>query len=94
MIKTGDTQSSDEDTEDEKQDQDYDDLFQHTGNFLVNKKGSSIPLARNIIDIKICTDANKEEPQQNRIKAVEFHPSARVILTAGLNQKLTLFQVT
>jgi WD40 repeat protein len=28
-----------------------------------------------------------------RLKSVEFHPSARVLLTAGLNQKLTLFQV-
>lgn len=30
---------------------------------------------------------------QARLKCVEFHPSARVMLTAGLNQKLTLFQV-
>ena len=27
------------------------------------------------------------------MKCVEFHPSARVMLTAGLNQKLSLFQV-
>lgn len=31
---------------------------------------------------------------QARLKCVEFHPSARVMLTAGLNQKLTLFQVS
>jgi hypothetical protein len=28
-----------------------------------------------------------------RLKCVEFHPSARVMLTAGLSQTLTLFQV-
>ena len=55
------------------------------------KTKSSLP--KLILDIKFCTDANKEEPHQARLKTLEFHPSARVLLTAGLNQKLTLFQV-
>lgn len=70
-------------------------IFQETGNYLANtefmKTKSSLP--KLILDIKVCTDANKEEPHQARLKTVEFHPSARVLLTAGLNQKLTLFQI-
>jgi len=37
--------------------------------------------------------AEEEEPDKARLKSVEFHPNARVMLTGGLNQKLTLFQV-
>jgi U3 small nucleolar RNA-associated protein 18 len=74
-------------------------FFQQTGNFLssstyknsVSARTSSLP--KTIVDIKTCTDANKEEPHSARLKSVEFHPSARVMLTAGLNQKLTLFQI-
>lgn len=79
--------------EDEDEQDDDESIFQHTGTFLVdkNKQRSSIP--KGILDIKICTNANKEEPHQNRLKSVEFHPTARVMLTAGLGQKLSLFQV-
>ncbi len=30
---------------------------------------------------------------QSKLRAVEFHPSAQVVLTAGMNQTLSLFQV-
>ena len=30
---------------------------------------------------------------QSRVKALEFHPSAQVALTGGMNNTLTLFQV-
>lgn len=91
--KSSDDEESDDD-EEEKEDTDDDELFQQTGNFLATKKVSSnAPLAPSVIDVKICTDANFEEPQHARLKAVEFHPNARVILTGGLDQKLNLFQV-
>jgi hypothetical protein len=93
LIKTGGAGSSEDETDNEEEDKEENELFAHTGNFLAKKKGLNVPLNKSIIDIKICTDANKEEPQQARLKAVEFHPNARVILTAGLNQKLSLFQV-
>ena len=90
----GETESEDSDTEEMS-------VFQQTGNFLndSNKKqsmggsGSVSALPKSILDAKICTDANKEEPHQTRLKSVEFHPSARVLLTAGLGQKLSLFQI-
>lgn len=84
----------DEESDDEEKEESDEEIFQQTGNFLAVKKASSnAPLAPNIIDIKICTDANFEDPQHARLKAVEFHPNARVILTGGLDQKLNLFQV-
>lgn len=93
--KKRDDDSSDED-EDLKAD-DESEFFQQTGNFLENTdKKRSQPrtlLPKTNIEIKVCTDANKEEPHQARLRSVEFHPSARVLLAAGLGQKLTLFQI-
>lgn len=60
-----------------------------TSNYLT--KSQYLP--NGILDIKRCTDANKESPHNARLKCVEFHPTARVVLTAGLNQTLTLFQI-
>ena len=71
-------------------------FFQQTGNFLVDSTrvtSATSSLPKTNLDIKVCTEANKEEPDKSRLKCVEFHPSARVMLTAGLDQKLTLFQV-
>ncbi|XP_056010780.1 U3 small nucleolar RNA-associated protein 18 homolog [Ostrea edulis] len=76
------TQSSDDDS-------DVDDLLQKTGNYLA----TSSALPRGLIDLKQCTDANKEQPSESKLKSVEFHPTAQVILTAGMNCTLNLFQV-
>lgn len=90
----GSTAQSSDDDEESEDDEDDDEMFQQTGNFLASKKSASrTPLPPNVLDIKACIDANFEEPQHASIKAVEFHPNARVILTGGLNQKLSLFQV-
>jgi U3 small nucleolar RNA-associated protein 18 len=91
-------ESSDDESSgnDEERGGDEDDFFQHTGNFLQNtdkKVKAKTALPKSTIEIKVCTDANKEEPHQARLKCVEFHPSARVLMTAGLGQKLSLFQV-
>jgi hypothetical protein len=48
-----DTESSD--AEDEQS------PFQSTGNYL-NDRRTNVALPRGVIDIKVCTDANKEEP--------------------------------
>ncbi len=92
--KSQDESSDDEDDEEEASEDE--EFFQQTGNFLQNtdkkvKVKTALPKAN--IDMKVCTDANKEEPHQARLKSIEFHPSARVLMTAGLGQKLSLFQV-
>jgi hypothetical protein len=58
--------SSDEEADQEAREED-EDYFQQTGNFLKNtdkkfKTKSALPKTN--IDIKMCTDANKEEPHQ------------------------------
>jgi U3 small nucleolar RNA-associated protein 18 len=38
-------------------------------------------------------DANKAEPSASVVRSVEFHPNGRLLLTAGLDKRLRLFQV-
>ena len=70
-----------------------DEIFHHTGTLLADRSKAKGALPKGILDVKVCTDANYEEPSQNRLKSVEFHPTARVLLAAGLDQKLRLFQI-
>ncbi|KAK3100299.1 hypothetical protein FSP39_017837 [Pinctada imbricata] len=71
------------------EDSDVDDLMQKTGNYIITS--SSLP--KGILNFKQCKDANKESTAQGKLTSVEFHPSSQVILTAGFNQTLSLFQV-
>ncbi|XP_002740511.2 U3 small nucleolar RNA-associated protein 18 homolog [Saccoglossus kowalevskii] len=68
---------------------DEDDVLKHTGDYLT----TSDKLTKDILQIKRCTHANKQKPTQGKIESVEFHPGAQVILTAGRDQTLNLFQV-
>lgn len=43
--------------------------------------------------MKKCLHANSCRPSEDRLTTVQFHPSAQVVLTAGLDQSLCLFQV-
>jgi hypothetical protein len=45
------------------EEEDEESYFQSTGTYL-NKKEAKSSLQKTNIDIKICTDANKEEPHQ------------------------------
>ncbi|XP_041736400.1 U3 small nucleolar RNA-associated protein 18 homolog [Coregonus clupeaformis] len=74
---------SDEDSED------GDDLMRKTGNFV----GSSDSLPKGIIRMKKCLHANNDRPSEDRLTTVQFHPSAQVVMTAGLDQSISLFQV-
>ncbi len=64
------SQSSSDDDDDDDDDEEMS-VFQQTGNFLsdttrknsVASNGSSY-LPKSVIDVKICADANKEEPHQ------------------------------
>ena len=38
------------------------------------------------------TDANKAEPSGAVVQSVEFHPNGQLLLTAGLDKRLRLFQ--
>ncbi|XP_019398350.1 PREDICTED: U3 small nucleolar RNA-associated protein 18 homolog [Crocodylus porosus] len=73
-----------DDSEDEE-----DDLLQKTGNFV----SISESLPKGILQMKNCLNANNERPSYAKLTTVQFHPSAQVILTAGLDQSVSLFQV-
>ena len=64
--KSQDKKSAD-DGEDEQEENEDDEMFQQTGNFLQDsdkKFKTRTTLPGTNIDIKMCTDANKEEPHQ------------------------------
>lgn len=75
--------SSDDESEDE------DDLLQRTGNFV----STSASLPKGILKMKNCQPANVERPMTARVSAVQFHPHAQVVMVAGLDNSVSLFQV-
>ncbi|XP_062388409.1 U3 small nucleolar RNA-associated protein 18 homolog [Sardina pilchardus] len=75
--------------EEEEDEDDEDNLMRKTGNFV----GTSESLPKGIIRIKKCLKANNDRPADDRLTTVQFHPSAQVIMTAGLDHSISLFQV-
>ncbi|XP_068606247.1 U3 small nucleolar RNA-associated protein 18 homolog [Brachionichthys hirsutus] len=78
----------DDEDEDEDEDED-DDLLRKTGKFL----GTPDRLPSGILKMKKCRHANSTRLSEDRLTTVQFHPSAQVVMTAGLDQSLSLFQV-
>ncbi|MBN3310808.1 UTP18 protein, partial [Amia calva] len=60
-----------------------------TGNFVA----SSESLPKGIIQMKNCLNANNDRTSDARLTTVQFHPSAQVVMTAGVDQSISLFQV-
>lgn len=54
---------------------------------------SSDSLPTGILRMKKCLHANSARPSEDRLTTVQFHPSAQVVMTAGLDQSVSLFQV-
>lgn len=75
-------------TSDSESDED-DDLLCRTGNFI----SSSESLPRGILEMKNCLPANQERLADGKLSTVQFHPSAQVVLTAGRDRSVSLFQV-
>lgn len=46
-----------------------------------------------VIAIAPVTDANKAEPTAGVVRSLQFHPNGQLLLTAGLDKRLRLFQV-
>ncbi|XP_030649296.1 U3 small nucleolar RNA-associated protein 18 homolog isoform X2 [Chanos chanos] len=78
-----------DDDEDDDDDDDDDDLLKKTGNFI----RSSDSLPKGTIKFKKCLNANNDRPGDDRLSTVQFHPSAQVVMTAGLDHSISLFQV-
>ena len=65
-------------------------LLQRTGNLLA---GTVEKLPGGSLDVRRMRDANSAKQAQAVVRAVEFHPSSSVLLTAGYHKTLDLFQV-
>ncbi|PXF46939.1 U3 small nucleolar RNA-associated protein 18-like [Gracilariopsis chorda] len=77
-------------------------LLQSTASLLAKRKrarrndgnGDGAPvLPTKVLKLRVLNNANHEDPCQAEARCVEFHPSGRVLLTAGLDKTLRLFQV-
>ncbi|XP_028402365.1 U3 small nucleolar RNA-associated protein 18 homolog [Dendronephthya gigantea] len=75
---------------DQEDSQDENEILQHAG-YLISKSTEHLP--KGIIEIGKVKDANCSKPFDAVVKCVEFHPSSKIILVAGLNNKLNIFQV-
>ncbi|MBZ3886913.1 U3 small nucleolar RNA-associated protein 18-like protein [Sciurus carolinensis] len=73
----------------DESEEDEDDLLHRTGNFI----STSASLPRGILKMKNCQHANAERPTTARISSVQFHPRAQVVMVAGLDNAVSLFQV-
>lgn len=74
---------------DDESEEDEDDLLQRTGNFIA----TSTSLPKGILKMKNCQHANAERPTTAEISSVQFHPRAQVVMVAGLDNAISLFQV-
>jgi len=61
-----------------------------TGNYL---SSSNANLPSGELDIKKHKIFNADRPAKGKLKSVEFHKTAQILLTAGMDQTLRLFQV-
>uniref|UniRef100_A0A8D0KP92 U3 small nucleolar RNA-associated protein 18 homolog n=1 Tax=Salvator merianae TaxID=96440 RepID=A0A8D0KP92_SALMN len=78
-----------EESEDDSGDEGDGDLLRKTGNFVT----MSDSLPRGILQMKNCLPANNERLSDGKLTTVQFHPSAQVVMTAGLDRSISLFQV-
>ncbi|XP_072298916.1 U3 small nucleolar RNA-associated protein 18 homolog [Eucyclogobius newberryi] len=66
-----------------------DDLTRKTGTFTRTSEN----LPKGILKMKKCLDCNASRGSSDSITSVQFHPNAQVVMTTGLDQSLSLFQV-
>ncbi|XP_074463336.1 U3 small nucleolar RNA-associated protein 18 homolog isoform X2 [Larus michahellis] len=66
-----------------------DDLLCRTGNFISNSES----LPRGVLKMTTCLPANQERFANGKLATVQFHPSAQVVMTAGHDRSVSLFQV-
>ncbi|XP_044153534.1 U3 small nucleolar RNA-associated protein 18 homolog [Bufo gargarizans] len=75
--------------DDDEEEDDEDNLLSKTGNLLAK----STYLPNGILQIKRCLNANSERHSKAPLTTVQFHPLAQVVMTAGLDRSVSLFQV-
>ncbi|XP_033632404.1 U3 small nucleolar RNA-associated protein 18 homolog [Asterias rubens] len=89
QLKSKRTNSESEDESGSDDEDEEDRLLRRTGDYLT----SSEALPKSYLNFRRVTDANKEQYTKSRLHAMEFHPTSQVILTAGEDESLHIFQV-
>lgn len=82
--------TSSDDEDDEERQHTADEVVRSTSKMLVS---SSDVLPQGTLDICRLKDANQHAPSNAVIQSVQFHPNGQLLLTAGLDKTLHLFQV-
>ncbi|XP_022086184.1 U3 small nucleolar RNA-associated protein 18 homolog [Acanthaster planci] len=81
------TSESEDESGSDKEEEDK--FLRRTGDFLT----TSELLPKSFLKVRKVTNANKEQYTKGRLSALEFHPTSQVVLTAGEDQSLHIFQV-
>ena len=55
--------------------------------------GRSRVLPPHMLETVRMKDANQQDPSRAVVQSVEFHPMGQLLMTAGLDKRLRLFQV-
>eukprot|EP00040_Diaphanoeca_grandis_P010789 m.55281 g.55281 ORF g.55281 m.55281 type:complete len:524 (-) comp22045_c0_seq2:444-2015(-) len=89
--KFGEDSDNDDDDDSDDSGDDKSSEFLRTSKKLLSKKNVRLP--RGTLDCSKATDANHAQPSKSVIQAVQFHPDAAAMMTAGLDKTLRIFQV-
>ncbi|XP_073444262.1 U3 small nucleolar RNA-associated protein 18 homolog isoform X2 [Dendrobates tinctorius] len=83
------SKEDDDDDGDDDEEDNEDNLLSKTGNLLAK----STYLPKGMLQIKNCLNGNYERPSKTPLTTVQFHPMAQVLMTAGHDRSISLFQV-
>ncbi|XP_030199638.1 U3 small nucleolar RNA-associated protein 18 homolog [Gadus morhua] len=83
-VKVKKSKKKGDDSEEDEDEDDDDDLLRKTGNFVA----ASETLPSGTLRVKKCLHANSARPFSDQADTVQFHPSAQVVMTAGLDQSI------
>lgn len=91
----GEEDNEDEEDDDEDEENEEDEFLRSSAPIIVSHYESSAmkPLPSGILGLTRLRDANAADPSRATLRAVEFHPSGSVLMTASLDQKLRFFAV-
>lgn len=84
------------DADELEEDEAAEQLLQCAGGLLRPSRqvgGASARLAPGILETSRLKDANQHEPHESVVRSVEFHPDGQLLMTAGLDKRIRLFQV-
>ncbi|CAO3607933.1 unnamed protein product [Cunninghamella blakesleeana] len=91
-LDNGDSSDNDEDDDIHLNESDRLDLLKSTLGIL-DKRNKSAVLSPDFLSIARLKNANVMAPSKKTIKSLQFHPNAQVLLAAGLDSTLRLFQI-